>query len=186
MNLGRRLKKLRIKNDLTQNDVAQFLSVDRTIVTKYENDALVPNDETLSKLSVLFKVEKNELIYFKVYDIFVIVIFILNITVILSCIAYILFLTLPTFYNYRIVGFDHVVGRDIFYFPCSLLADEKVGHKYANYLAFALLLTSIFVCPFSIFSKNKKIKLILLIVSILLFVVAIILIYKQGLIFMKG
>lgn len=51
MKISKKIKQLRIKNNVTQNEVAEFLSIDRTIVTKYENGTLTPDDGVLLKLS---------------------------------------------------------------------------------------------------------------------------------------
>ena len=48
------LKKLRIKNNLTQKDLAQLLNIDSTTYLGYEKNKFEPNIETLKKLSKIF------------------------------------------------------------------------------------------------------------------------------------
>lgn len=51
-----RLKELRIKKNLRQEDVAQMLGVERSTYTKYESGASRPKNETLIELSNFYNV----------------------------------------------------------------------------------------------------------------------------------
>ena len=51
-----RLKELRIKKNLRQEDVAQMLGVERSTYTKYESGASRPKNETLVELSNFYNV----------------------------------------------------------------------------------------------------------------------------------
>ena len=51
-----RLKELRIKKNLRQEDVAQMLGVERSTYTKYESGASKPKNETLVELSNFYNV----------------------------------------------------------------------------------------------------------------------------------
>lgn len=56
------LKKLRISNNETQNDLANFLGVSRTTYLKYENGLHEPSFETLTKLADHFNVSVDYLL----------------------------------------------------------------------------------------------------------------------------
>ena len=51
-----RLKELRMEKELTQNDVAKFLCVDRVTYTRYENGKRQIMPEDLSKLADFYGV----------------------------------------------------------------------------------------------------------------------------------
>ena len=54
--LCERLRELRIEKELTQNDVAKFLCVDRVTYTRYENGERQIMPEDLSKLADFYDV----------------------------------------------------------------------------------------------------------------------------------
>lgn len=55
-------KKLRIKNKKTQQEMADFLGVDRTTIGKYETTKTVPPAEVLKRLAEFFNVSVDYLI----------------------------------------------------------------------------------------------------------------------------
>ena len=55
-NIGKKLKKMRTELGLTQDDIAEVLSMNRTTFYKYENGAAVPPVNVLMKLAALFNV----------------------------------------------------------------------------------------------------------------------------------
>ncbi|MBQ7548774.1 MAG: helix-turn-helix transcriptional regulator [Clostridia bacterium] len=55
-NIGKKLKKMRTELGLTQDDIAEVLSMNRTTFSKYENGAAVPPVNVLMKLAALFNV----------------------------------------------------------------------------------------------------------------------------------
>ena len=55
--IGRRLKKLRIENDLSQEDVSFSVKISRDHLSNIENGKYPVNIKTLYKLSEFFKVE---------------------------------------------------------------------------------------------------------------------------------
>lgn len=61
-NIGDRLRVLRKCNSLTQQDVADFLGVDRTTYAKYELGNSQMSYETLTKLSTLFNEDYNTIL----------------------------------------------------------------------------------------------------------------------------
>ena len=62
VNLGKKLRGLRISNNLSQAQVAERLGVTKTLVSSYENDLRQPSYENLLKLSRLFKVTTDWLL----------------------------------------------------------------------------------------------------------------------------
>lgn len=59
---GEHLRDLRIKKGLTQQDVGDYLNINRTTYTKYETNVTQPNLEQLKKLCELFEVDYNTLL----------------------------------------------------------------------------------------------------------------------------
>lgn len=59
---GLRLKKLRKSKNLTQNQVAEKLKVERSSISVYERNISAPNPDTLGKLAVLYNVSADYLL----------------------------------------------------------------------------------------------------------------------------
>lgn len=62
MNTKDVLKNIRVKNNLTQDDMAEKLSVTRQAVSRWENGDSTPNIETLKQISIAFDVSINTLL----------------------------------------------------------------------------------------------------------------------------
>lgn len=62
VNLGKKLKSLRLAENWTQQQVADRLGVTKTIISSYENDLRQPSYENLIKLAKLFKVSTDWLL----------------------------------------------------------------------------------------------------------------------------
>lgn len=58
----KRLKELRLKNNMTQNDVADYLGVSRVAYLYYENENRQPSIETLKRLTDLYGVSIDYLL----------------------------------------------------------------------------------------------------------------------------
>ena len=56
MTLGQKLKNIRKKFGLSQEDLANLIKVSRQAITKWENDLGIPDTENLKELSKLFGV----------------------------------------------------------------------------------------------------------------------------------
>ena len=56
------LKKIRVKSNLTQDEMAEKLSVTRQAVSRWENGDTTPNIETLKQISTTFDVSVNTLL----------------------------------------------------------------------------------------------------------------------------
>ena len=56
------LKNIRVKNNLTQDEMAENLSVTRQAVSRWENGDSTPNIETLKQISIAFDVSINTLL----------------------------------------------------------------------------------------------------------------------------
>ncbi len=61
MTFGEKLKVLRIKNSLSQEQLAEKLSVSRQAVSKWEQDAALPDMYNLVQISKMFQVSLDEL-----------------------------------------------------------------------------------------------------------------------------
>ncbi len=62
VNMGTKLRGLRMANHLSQAQVAERLGVTKTLISSYENDLRQPSYEYLLKLSRLFKVTTDWLL----------------------------------------------------------------------------------------------------------------------------
>ena len=62
MELKDRLKELRVKFNLTQEELAKQIFVSRTLVSKWESGDRYPSKDNLARLSVLFQIPQDELI----------------------------------------------------------------------------------------------------------------------------
>jgi transcriptional regulator with XRE-family HTH domain len=60
--LGENLRKLRIARDLTQQQMADLLKINRVTYTQYENNKREPDNETLWLLADFFKVTIDDLL----------------------------------------------------------------------------------------------------------------------------
>ena len=60
--LGQRIKEYRIKNNMTQEFVAQSLHVSRQAVSKWETGQSVPSTSNIISLSKLFQIPASELL----------------------------------------------------------------------------------------------------------------------------
>lgn len=62
MNIGEKIKQLRVSNELTQEELANKLYVTRAAISKWETNNGVPNIESIKDISKLFQVSINELL----------------------------------------------------------------------------------------------------------------------------
>lgn len=59
MNFGAKISELRIKNDISQEELAEKLNVSRFLISKWENDKRRPYNEMIKALCDLFSVDKD-------------------------------------------------------------------------------------------------------------------------------
>nr|DAE90089.1 MAG TPA: Repressor protein CI [Caudoviricetes sp.] len=62
MSFSKKLKELRIKNNLTQTDLGEKIYLSRTTISKYEQGKMEPNIDTIIELSNIFKISIDELL----------------------------------------------------------------------------------------------------------------------------
>ncbi|WP_432663729.1 helix-turn-helix transcriptional regulator [Wukongibacter baidiensis] len=62
MNFGKKLRELRERKGLTQEELGNILNLTKANISKYENGKLEPNLETLKKVSDLFQVSAEFLL----------------------------------------------------------------------------------------------------------------------------
>lgn len=67
MNLGEKLKELRLSYNLTQNNLANKLCISRVNYTRYENGKVNPDYETIIKIADFYDVSLDELFDRKKY-----------------------------------------------------------------------------------------------------------------------
>ena len=60
--LGQNLRKLRLKKDMSQVDLATALSVDRAYISNIENGRMNPTLSTLEKISKALGISSSELL----------------------------------------------------------------------------------------------------------------------------
>lgn len=65
MNLGENIHEFRVKRNLSQGDLANVLDVSRQSVSKWENNSAQPELDKLVKMSKLFDVTLDELVFGK-------------------------------------------------------------------------------------------------------------------------
>ncbi len=66
--LGRRIKELRIKKGLTQENLAEKVDIGQRSLSRIECGKIFITSETLSKLLTVFEIEASELFNFKHLD----------------------------------------------------------------------------------------------------------------------
>lgn len=64
ISFGENLKRLRLKNSLTQEQVGDFCGVSAKAISRYENDLAEPDLQLLKRFSKLFHVDYNKLLGF--------------------------------------------------------------------------------------------------------------------------
>lgn len=62
MEISEKLKELRKERNLTQQEVADKVYMDRTLITKYESGHIIPTNENLEKLAVFYNISVAELV----------------------------------------------------------------------------------------------------------------------------
>ncbi len=62
MEFGKRFKKYRLENNMTQVEVAKLIGIDQTNISNWENDKTRPEYENLIKLSQIYDVSIDELL----------------------------------------------------------------------------------------------------------------------------
>ena len=67
MLLGKRIKELRKKNNLTQTELGKLVNVTKVSICCYENGTRTPTLDTLVDFANVFKVNVNELIGYNKY-----------------------------------------------------------------------------------------------------------------------
>lgn len=67
MTFGENIKNLRIKNNLTQKELAEKLNLSRPTIGRYESDERFPDKETIIDLAELFDVSIDEIFGRKKY-----------------------------------------------------------------------------------------------------------------------
>ena len=61
MDIGAKLRELRLSNNLTQTQLAEILGLSRVNYTRYENNVVRPDYETIVKLADFYDVSLDEL-----------------------------------------------------------------------------------------------------------------------------
>lgn len=61
MDIGAKLRELRVSNNLTQAQLAKILGLSRVNYTRYENNVVRPDYETIVKLADFYDISLDEL-----------------------------------------------------------------------------------------------------------------------------
>ncbi len=61
MNIGKKLKELRLAENLTQAQLAEKLNINRVNYTRYETDTVRPDYETLISIADFYNISLDEL-----------------------------------------------------------------------------------------------------------------------------
>lgn len=67
-NIGEKIKKQRILNNISQQELADLLFVSNKTISSWENERTVPDIDTLFKISNILKISFYELVYGDVYN----------------------------------------------------------------------------------------------------------------------
>lgn len=62
MSFGSRLKELRIEHNYSQKEVANNIGISNTAISQYESDSRFPNEETLKRLCMYYKISSDYLL----------------------------------------------------------------------------------------------------------------------------
>lgn len=62
MDIGSKIKSLRLKKNLTQQELGKILGVEKSTISMYENNKSRPDDETKSKIADYFNVTTDYLL----------------------------------------------------------------------------------------------------------------------------
>lgn len=65
MTLGEKIKELRKKNNISQEELSEKIGVSRQTITKWENDAGLPDIENIKTIASLFNISIDELLDYK-------------------------------------------------------------------------------------------------------------------------
>lgn len=68
MKLSDQLKKYRVLNKFTQEDLAQQIHITRQAISRWENDLSEPDLTTLKKMADLYNIQLEELVNGNIYD----------------------------------------------------------------------------------------------------------------------
>ncbi len=68
MKIGKKIKKYRLAEGLTQTKLGEILNVTPGRISKWENNAIVPSDEELQKLCKALKIDKSDIVPEKVKE----------------------------------------------------------------------------------------------------------------------
>ena len=60
--VGKRIKKLRLQNKLSQKETAKLLGISQTLYSAYERDIYEPNNANLVKLAEIFNTSTDYLL----------------------------------------------------------------------------------------------------------------------------
>ena len=68
LSFGIKLKEIRLRQKITQPEIAKALGVNKSAVSKWENNLLEPNIELIKSLATFLNVTIDELLDFNNYD----------------------------------------------------------------------------------------------------------------------
>ncbi len=57
--IGRKIKSLRVINNYSQESLGKELNIDRSMISRWENDAVMPSEDNLQHLCALFHVDRS-------------------------------------------------------------------------------------------------------------------------------
>lgn len=63
--LGKKIKELRIKNNLSQEQLAKIISVGRNSISRYENSKRYPSSDTIIAICKALNTDPNELLEYE-------------------------------------------------------------------------------------------------------------------------
>ena len=62
MNIGDKIKQLRIENNLTQPELAEAMGIEQSYLSKLENDKSLPSNDVLNRILDVFEIDVSDLV----------------------------------------------------------------------------------------------------------------------------
>lgn len=173
-----KLKALRKKKDLTQEELAKAIYVSRSLIAKYETGIAYPNKDNLEKLAAFFDVNIDDLIensettleFANSKNIAEKLNFVCLLLVAIFSIFISIFVFIPAFQGTR-YSYPVEIGEipKLEHFIASIFTGT---YYYGNFISLVLFFFSIFTCAITIIAiiyKHKKYSAFLYLTSYLFF-----------------
>lgn len=185
MTFQEKLKQLRLKKGLTQEELANKIFVSRTLISKYENGVAIPTKDNLDKLAIFFNVDSKQLLSENDETSIVIALeekrqkkeLILTIFIISLSALVAFYIFLPIFqaskYVYPIPDGQNQPTRIFYNF--SIMNSCLANNNYICVISEIVIFIDIIILILSFIIANKKVSYVLKIIGFCAFIISLIL-----------